>query len=463
MGRSTLFGASAACCALIALGGGVAWHAHASATADGRSVLISRAYAADAGELELHDREIAFFERRAAEDPYSAGDQAELARRFLQRARRTGSFHDVLRAESAARRSLELRSQHNTSTYELLAASLLEQHRFVEARDAAVQLVSGEPGNVAFRAVLAETHLELGEYDAARAMFVRLERHRGHLDVAPRLARWQELTGRTDEARRLLIAARDEALGRAELALEQVAWFHLRVGDLELRNGRIEEAHHAFVAGLVLVPDDYRLLSAMARLEAARCKWTAAIDYAGAATAKVLDPATLAFTSVVYAAMNDSARSAEYATAAEVALLNATGAFHREENLFLLDQGRRIEEISVQAMEDVRVRRDVYRYDLLAWALHKQGRHNEAAAAMTSALRLGTRDAMLFYHAGMIERALGRHDLARRHLEQALEVNPSFHPAHAAAARRTLSSLRREASWRARLSSLMTPAPANGC
>ena len=42
------------------------------------------------------------------------------------------------------------------------------------------------------------------------------------------------------------------------------------------------------------------------------------------------------------------------------------------------------------------------------------------------ALRLGTRDAMLHYHAGMIAYALNDRATARHHLSEALRLNPAF-------------------------------------
>jgi hypothetical protein len=60
---------------------------------------------------------------------------------------------------------------------------------------------------------------------------------------------------------------------------------------------------------------------------------------------------------------------------------------------------------------------------------------------MAEALRLGTRDARLFYHAGMIERALGNTAAAAAYLRQALATNPRFHPRHADDARRALRAL----------------------
>ena len=60
---------------------------------------------------------------------------------------------------------------------------------------------------------------------------------------------------------------------------------------------------------------------------------------------------------------------------------------------------------------------------------------------MEQALRMGTRDARLFYHAGMIHAALDRPDDARMYLRRALALNPHFDLLHAAQAERALARL----------------------
>ena len=62
---------------------------------------------------------------------------------------------------------------------------------------------------------------------------------------------------------------------------------------------------------------------------------------------------------------------------------------------------------------------------------------------MARALALGTRDAMLYFHAGMIDRALGDTASARARLETALAINPWWHPSQPAEARAVLDSLSR--------------------
>ena len=55
---------------------------------------------------------------------------------------------------------------------------------------------------------------------------------------------------------------------------------------------------------------------------------------------------------------------------------------------------------------------------------------------------MATRDASISYHAGMIAAAAGETAQARRHLEEALAINPRWHPTQPAEARRLLERLR---------------------
>jgi Tfp pilus assembly protein PilF len=83
----------------------------------------------------------------------------------------------------------------------------------------------------------------------------------------------------------------------------------------------------------------------------------------------------------------------------------------------------------------------VYAHDLLAWTLYKNGRTTEAMTAMTEALKLGTQDARLFFHAGLIHHAAGNHEAARGFLRRALATNPHFHVLHADEARTLLARM----------------------
>lgn len=395
-------------------------------------------------EVERNTADIAFFEARIAADPQGAIDRTHVGVLYLQRARELNDFQDFLRAERAARASLALRTLRNGEAYAVLSSALLAQHRFGEARDAARLLVATAPTVDTYQSLLGDVCIELGDMSCATEAFGRISpQGRASLTVAPRLARWAEIRGDTATARRIFRAALLGVERRADIPREQAAWFHLRAADLELRQGRIEHAERTLRSGLDRHPGDHRLLAAMARLRAAHHDWRGAIESGDSAIAVVLDPATLGLISDAYRALGDTARAAEYFAAMETAVGSQPGAYHRAWSMFLLDHGKRVESVLVAAQSEITSRPDIYGYDLLAWALHKSGRTREARDAIRLALAAGTQDAMLLYHAGMIERDAGNTTLARMYLRRALAISPWFDYAAPDAARAVLDSLSR--------------------
>ncbi|MCZ9337081.1 hypothetical protein NGM37_04730, partial [Streptomyces sp. TRM76130] len=83
--------------------------------------------------------------------------------------------------------------------------------------------------------------------------------------------------------------------------------------------------------------------------------------------------------------------------------------------------------------------------DALGWALYRDGRAGEAleyAVRATDGERGGgVRSAAYAYHRGVIERELGRHGAARRHLREASRINPWFSPLDGPRLRRALAEL----------------------
>ena len=392
-------------------------------------------------EAEIRELDIQYFSGRAKRDPTGALDLAHLSALYLARGRETGDPRDAILAEEAARRSLINRKERNGPAAQVLETALLAQHRFDEALPLAIAARDADPENPALRAALGDIQMEMGQYDSARVSFANLHASLGDPSVSPRLARWSEIEGQPDKARRLLRAALATVQKLPDVPREQLAWYWLRIGDVELRTGRPAAADSAYRAGLAVHPDDYRLLSAIAHSALLQNKWQRAITFGERAIAVTLDPATLGTLSDAYAAMGDTAKSAEYSRVLDVVVLKQPGAYHRAWSLFLLDHDRHLATVSRKIREELKTRKDIYAFDLLAWSLHKQGRDAEAAVAMAVALKEGTQDAQLFYHAGMIEKALGHDEAARAQLTRALAVNAFFHPTQPTTARAMLAEL----------------------
>ena len=402
-----------------------AWWTSARSTSPLARVTTTQADAM-LSESEIRDRDIAFFERRVKEDTIDATDRSQLAALYMDRARATGGFTDYGRAEQLARRSLALRTAHNSQTFSLLASALLARHDFAQALIVAKTADSLDPGVARHVALVGEIELEMGDYASAREHFASIHFDADQFTIAARVARWRELTGHADAARRLLRLAVSKVDRRDDLPAEQVAWFHYRLGELELRTGNLDSAEAAYRRGLAIFPDDYRILGGLARLAAARGDWKNAIEYGNQAIAIQLDPATLGTISEAYASLGDSAQASQYAHAMATSALKQPGPIHRAWGLFLLDHGTKgdVGRVLAKTRIEMRARHDVYGYDLLAWGLHKQGHDSAAHDAMQHALAQHTEDGQLFYHAGVIERALGNVDASRALLRQAMTMNP---------------------------------------
>ena len=384
--------------------------------------------AAPGGDAKTRDLDIAFYEQRLREDPESALDRSRLAQLYLSRARETGSYNDIERAERLARQSLAVRESHNAGTYMLLASALLAKHDFAGALAAARRLNVLDPESPVARGLLGEVLLEIGSYDEAGAIFRALEPSSKELAVAPRLVRWYELTGHLAQARSLARYASVRARTEGALSREQIAWFHLRVGELALKAGDAHEADSVFALALSIFPDDYRVYAAAARAAALRGRWRDAIAAGEKSVATQLDPATLGVLSDAWSALGDTAQAASYARAMTASALAQPGAIHRAWGLFLVDRHRDVKDVLARVRREQRTRRDVYGNDLLAWSLHALGREREAWAAARRAVAQGTEDAQLWYHAAEIAHAAGSDTEARALADRAAALNPRFSP-----------------------------------
>ena len=355
-------------------------------------------------ESTVRDRDIEFYSRRLAEDPASAADRVTLARLFFTRSRITGSTTDLTRAEELARESIAERTQRNYQAFELLASILMARHKFRDARRIASRVDSLNPGNHSHLALLGEIELELGDYEAAARHFSAIQYDGRNFTTGARLARWYELTGRLGKARTFLKQSILKVDRRDDLPREQVAWFHYRLGDLELKAGHTAAADSAFDRSLERNPEDSRALGGLARSAFARGDWQRAIEFGERATAAQLDPGTLGVVSAAYNRLGKAGQAASYAKAMSASALEQPGPIHRAWGLFLLDHGTPGDRARVLrlARKELADRRDVYGHDLLAWALYRNGQLAEARKEMALALAQRTEDVMLVEHARAI-------------------------------------------------------------
>jgi tetratricopeptide (TPR) repeat protein len=208
--------------------------------------------------------------------------------------------------------------------------------------------------------------------------------------------------------------------------------------------GRLEAAEAGYEAALATYPGYHRALAGLGQVRAAQGRDAEAVALYRRAIEVVPQPDYVAALGDVHARMGQGEEARrQYALIEYIGRLSALNQalYNRELASFYLDHDLKLDEALSLARRELDVRRDIHAHDLLAWALLKNGQAEAAREAMVQALRLGTRDARLFYHAGMIERALGNTGAAARYLRLALDTNPYFHLRQADEARRALDAI----------------------
>jgi tetratricopeptide (TPR) repeat protein len=182
----------------------------------------------------------------------------------------------------------------------------------------------------------------------------------------------------------------------------------------------------------------------MGQVRAAQGRLHEAIAFYQQAIAIIPLPLYVAALGDIYLASGDKVSAEkQFALVEFIGKLNAINqqVYNRELALFYADHDRKLPDALALAQKELEVRHDVYTADALAWALLKNRQAARAREEIERALRLGTQDALLEYHAGMIYAANADPLSASQHLRRALAINPHFHVLFADQATRTLTQL----------------------
>ncbi len=389
-------------------------------------------------------KSIRFLEDRVRLDPEDFSAHNRLAANYFERLRETGNTEYLSLAFRAARSSLDsVAAEQNPGGLAALTQSEFASHEFAAARDHALQLTKLEPGKSYPYGMLGDALLELGEYEKAADAYRQMERRGVGISESTetRQARLAQLRGDSAGAKRHFTRALVLALDLPLPPRETVAWCRWQLGETAFSTGDYETAERHYRDALTTFPDYYRALASLGRVRAARGDLAGAIEYYEHATRRLPDLEFVAALGDLYQlAGREKESAAQYALVEKIGHLSAANGalYNRQLALFYADHDVKAEDAYRSAVKEYEVRRDIYGADAVAWTALKAGHLTDAQRAMKEALRLGTRDARLFYHAGMIARAAGDEAAARDYFRRALSLNPQFDPLQAFLARKAL-------------------------
>jgi tetratricopeptide (TPR) repeat protein len=391
--------------------------------------------------------------QRVAKDPsaYSA-----LGAAFFQRARETGDVEDFQLAEQALSRSLDLNNADFAAepAYSTMAEVCMGEHRFSDAITYAQKALSLGSGDLSPFAIVGDANADMGEYERSAIAYSRLDVG-GESAADPhtvyvrdsRISYLKFVSGDTPGAIRLMQSA--VAAGtEARLPAENLAWLYYELGEYEFQAGDVAAANNAYLSALTIHPGDYRAMAGLGKLRGNQGRYAEAIKLYQSAIAVVPMPMYVAELGDMYSkAGNNAEAKKQYQLVEYIGLLGHINQVlhNRDLALFYADHDIKLEEALTLAHKEFEVRHDIYTWDALAWALYKNGKYQQAGDAMENALRPGTRDALLFFHAGMISSRLGQTSQAKERLQTALSINPQFHVIYSGVARQQLKTVEAQA------------------
>ena len=428
---------------LIFLGGAVAFfsaraisHRTRALEGDGaRTVSVAKRSLPSDGQIDAAEKLI-------VNAPSNPKGYNSLAAALMQNARETGDFNINKRAEDALAQSFAV-APDNYDALKLHAKLLLTFHRFAEALEVARRAQNFNPQDHDNYGAMTDALVELGEYPLAVEAAQRMVDLRPDTSSYARVSYLRWLHGDTKGAVQAMRLAAESASPQDP---EKVAWCHVQLGEALFNSGEQREGEREFDRAIHIFPGYAMALDAKARARIGAGDLQGAFEiYRRENEHNPSADAALAL-GELYARMGrtDEAEK-QYELFESLERKNAAGENDMHHLLsYWTNHARNLDEALALAQKERAKRTDVFTCDTLAWALYQKGRFADAKKSSDEALRIGTRDARLLYHAGMIAYALGDRRGAENYLRDSLAINSSFDVLQVEVARRTLGSVKRK-------------------
>jgi len=383
--------------------------------------------------------EIERLQARLKADPDNASAYAQLGLVMLQRVRENGDPALYIQAERAFRAALA-RNPDQLDALIGMGSLALSRHAFTEAIVWGERAKAINPFRAQVYGIIGDALVELGRYPEAAQAIQKMVDTRPDIASYTRVSYLRELHGDVVGA----IDAMTRAAKAGAPGGEATLWAWTYLGHLHFNRGDLRDAEAAYTGVLQQQPSYPYAMGGLARIRAAQGRTDEAITL----YQTVLDRLPLAQWAIelgeLFEATGERDRArAQFELVRAIQRLNAHAAMNvdLEMALFEADHGDPATAVALARAAYER-RPSIYGADALAWALHRAGQSEEAWPLAQKALRLGTRDALLHFHAGMIAAALdGRTSEAADLLRAALDINPHFSVRYAPMARRELARL----------------------
>ena len=369
------------------------------------------------------ERSMAAAQRLIAKDPKDFEAYNALALALSRRARETSDANFYAQAEDALKKSFEI-SPGNFDGERTAVWLLLGKHEFAAALEKAKELNQKMPDDVMLYGFLTDANVELGNYDdAEKTAQWMLNLRPGNFPGITRAAYLRELFGDVDGALELMNMAYDST---PPSEAEDRAWILSQMGHLQLVSGKIAEAAETLQQALAIFPGYHYALQNLAKVRIEQKKYEEAVSllrqrYEAAPHAENLYD--LAAALEIAGRTQDAKKAFAEFEAKSLSESARADNSNRELIFYYADHAHHPGKALQVASGEFAHRHDVFTLDAYAWALHVNGRNQEARKQIERALAIGIRDANMLWHAGEIALSTGDRVAAEGYLHESVVLN----------------------------------------
>jgi len=350
--------------------------------------------------LPTTDERIRRIELRLRKAPKNSSILIELAEEYLQKMRETADGAYLERARKIVKTVVDS-EPGNYEARRCLVEIEMQYHRFAQVITTASALIRERAEDSIVWGLLGDALMETGNYHAAADAYQKMADLRPSLASYNRVAFYRFVTGDAQGA----MAIMRQAILIGSAMPENVAWCLAELGDMLYKTGSVEDSQRAYLDALTIFPDYHRALAGMGRTLAARDHVPQAVEAFRKAQSIAPLPEYAGWLVRLYRRLGEFDLARKQLAMLDVAdtLGKAAGeSANRSLALAFADLDYKTPRALELAQAELAIRKDVYTYDALAWALFKNGKYPEAASAMDQALSQSTPEPSFHEHAARI-------------------------------------------------------------
>ena len=349
----------------------------------------------------------------------------KLGAAYIQKARESNEPEFYSLAEEVLNRAIKTEPGNFLAMAEL-GSVFLSRHNFRDALELAQKTLDINPFSAYTYGVLVDAQVELGMYDEAIQSAQKMIDTRPDLSSYSRVSYIRELKGDTQGA----IDAMKSAVTAGSPIAENTAWCRVMLGNLFYNRGDVETAEKIFGFVVKDFPNYIHGFGSLAKVKVFRKEYKEAIELYQKALEKNSLPEYLIALGDVYTLTGEKEKAEELYQKVKfiITMFKEKGVdTDLELALFNADHNRNLKESLKDAEESLENgSQSIKVYHVIAWTNFKLGNYEEAEKNIDKALRLSTKDPLMYFHAGKIFEKAGMTEKAKEYSDFALKINPYY-------------------------------------